>query len=111
MGHLRPSGENCSRLTVRTPKFAGEPIWYTAMRRKLPEWGCCTVTPEHAVGCEVRNNAFAADDTLRRAVAPSRLTMWARIRMGHIAPDRECAESDVERESFMLSHMTPNSRV
>ena len=76
---------------------------------KLPEWVSYTLTPEHAVGCEVRSNAFAADDTLPEGGrAKPADYVGSGFDMGHIAPDGDMRwDPDVERESFMLSNMTP----
>jgi endonuclease G len=76
---------------------------------KLPEWVSYTLTPEHAVGCEVRSNAFAADDTLPEGGrAKPADYVGSGFDMGHIAPDGDMRwDPDVEQESFMLSNMTP----
>jgi endonuclease G len=68
-----------------------------------------TLTPEHAIGCAARSNAFAADDTLPEGGrAKPADYVGSGFDMGHIAPDGDMRWNlAVERESFMLSNMTP----
>jgi endonuclease G len=82
---------------------------YNDEAAKLPEWVSYTLTPEHAIGCAARSNAFAADDTLSEGNrAKPADYVGSGFDMGHIAPDGDMRwDLGVERESFMLSNMTP----
>jgi endonuclease G, mitochondrial len=76
---------------------------------KIPIWVAYTLTPAHALGCVVRSNAFTADDSLPDGDR-AKPTDYAGsgYDIGHIAPDGDMSwDTNVERESFILSNMTP----
>jgi endonuclease G len=76
---------------------------------KIPVWVAYTLTPAHALGCVARSNAFTADDSLPdgERAKPSDYA-GSGYDIGHIAPDGDMSwDPAVERESFILSNMTP----
>lgn len=76
---------------------------------KIPVWVAYTLTPEHAIGCAARSNAFAPDQSLSKANrADPKDYAKSGFDIGHIAPDGDMSwDSAVERESFILTNMTP----
>jgi len=76
---------------------------------KIPVWVVWTLTPEHAIGCVARTNAFAADQSLP-ATARSTPADYAAsgYDQGHLANDADMSWDDqVEHESFYMSNMSP----
>jgi endonuclease G, mitochondrial len=101
--------------TVAEPHGIGIPVCRTAytllsdQSAEIPVWVAYTLTPEHALGCAVRSNAFTADDSLPDGER-AKPTDYAGsgYDIGHIAPDGDMSwDPDVERESFILTNMTP----
>jgi endonuclease G len=76
---------------------------------KIPVWVAYTLTPEHAVGCIPRTNAFAADDSLadnERATPEDYAKSGFDI--GHMASAANMAfDNQAMQESFLLSNMSP----
>jgi endonuclease G len=75
---------------------------------KTPDWVSWTLTPDHAIGCIARTNAFTADQSLG-AVSP-KPTDYAGsgYDQGHLANDADMSwDMAVERESFYMSNMSP----
>lgn len=76
---------------------------------KIPVWVAYTLTPQHAIGCEDRSNAFAAD----RSLPPTgRSTptdyVGTGYDQGHQAPDGDMSWNPVvEHESFIMSNIAP----
>jgi endonuclease G len=76
---------------------------------KIPKWVSYTLTPERAVGCAVRSDSFAADQSLP-AGQRAELKDYAKsgYDTGHIANSSDMLwDITAERESFILSNMTP----
>ena len=68
---------------------------------KVSPWVVYTLTPQHAIGCVVRTNAFAPDQSLR---AGERSELVDYYKSGY---DTGHWDPVVERESFILSNMAP----
>ena len=76
---------------------------------KIPNWVAWTLTPDHAIGCVVRTNAFATDQSLP-TTARSTPDDYAHsgYDQGHLANDADMSWDDqVEHESFYMSNMSP----
>jgi len=74
---------------------------------KTPDWVAWTLTPEHAIGCVVRTNAFAADQSLPGSAKPSDYA-GSGYDQGHLANDADMSwDNQVEHESFYMSNMSP----
>jgi len=76
---------------------------------KIPVWVAWTLTPDHAIGCVARTNAFATDQSLP---ATGRATpqdyAGSGYDQGHLANDADMSWDDqVEHESFYMSNMSP----
>lgn len=76
---------------------------------KVSPWVLYTLTPEHTVGCVVRTNAFAADQSLPVGQRSELIDYYkSGYDTGHIANDGDMSWNPiVERESFILSNMAP----
>jgi endonuclease G len=76
---------------------------------KIPNWVAWTLTPDHAIGCVARSNAFATDQSLPNG-ARSTAADYAHsgYDQGHLANDADMSWDDqVEHESFYMSNMSP----
>lgn len=76
---------------------------------KIPNWVAWTLTPDHAIGCVARSNAFATDQSLPNG-AHSTPADYAHsgYDQGHLANDADMSWDDqVEHESFYMSNMSP----
>jgi endonuclease G len=75
---------------------------------KTPDWVAWTLTPDHAIGCIPRTNAFAPDQSLG-ATSPKPSDYAASgYDQGHLANDADMSwDLAVERESFYMSNMSP----
>jgi endonuclease G len=78
-------------------------------RAKVPIWASYTLTPEHAIGCIERSNAFASDQSLP---ADKRSTPddynHSGYDQGHQVPDGDQSwDPVVEHESFIMTNMAP----
>jgi endonuclease G len=74
---------------------------------KIPEWVVYTLTPEHALGCLPRTNAFAADQSLPGSATPADYAGTGYDK-GHLGPDADMAFDDqAENESFLMTNMSP----
>jgi endonuclease G len=76
---------------------------------KIPVWTSYVLTPEHALGCVPRSNAFAPDQSLSKGQR-AELADYAKsgFDIGHIVPNADTSYSDLtEKESFLLSNMAP----
>ena len=76
---------------------------------KIPNWVAWTLTPEHAIGCADRVDAFAADASLP---ADKRATpadyAGSGYDQGHLANNADMSwDPAVARESFYMSNMSP----
>ena len=75
---------------------------------KTPDWVAWTLTPEHAIGCVARTNAFAADQSLGAASPKPSDYAGSGYDQGHLANDADMSWDDqVEHESFYMSNMSP----
>ena len=78
-------------------------------KAKIPVWVAYTLTPDHSTGCVARSNAFAPDESLpydKRAALKDYAKSGYDI--GHQANDGDMSwDTQVERESFILSNMAP----
>ena len=73
----------------------------------VPVWVSYVLTPEHAVGCLPRSNAFAADHSINNPATPKDYAKSG-YDMGHNANDGDMRwDLEVEEESFILTNMTP----
>lgn len=76
---------------------------------KIPAWVAYTLTPEHAVGCIPRTNAFAADDSLAKheRAEPDDYAKSG-FDIGHIANAADMSfNNQAMQESFLLTNMSP----
>lgn len=76
---------------------------------KVPAWVVYTLTPNHAIGCAIRSNAFAADQSIPRGQR-AELIDYAKsgFDTGHMANSADMSWNPaVERESYILSNMAP----
>lgn len=76
---------------------------------KIPIWVAYTLTPNNAVGCVPRTNAFAEDDSLPDW-QQSKLSDYAKsgYDIGHLASAASMAfDQTAMQESFLLSNMSP----
>ena len=76
---------------------------------RIPLWVAYTLTPEHAVGCIPRTNAFAADASVPKGQR-AELEDYAKsgYDIGHLANAADMAFDDqAMQESFLLTNMSP----
>jgi len=76
---------------------------------KIPNWVAWTLTPDHAIGCIARTDAFAADQSLPAAARSTPQDYAASgYDQGHLANDADMSwDAQVEHESFLMSNMSP----
>lgn len=75
---------------------------------KIPDWVAWTLTPEHAIGCIPRTNAFTADQSLAATSPKPTDYAGSGYDQGHLANDADMSwDLAVERESFYMSNMSP----
>jgi endonuclease G len=75
---------------------------------KTPDWVAWTLTPEHAIGCIPRTNAFTADQSLGAASPKPTDYAGSGYDQGHLANDADQSwDLAVEKESFYMSNMSP----
>jgi endonuclease G len=75
---------------------------------KTPDWVSWTLTPDHAIGCIPRTNAFTADQSLGAASPKPTDYAGSGYDQGHLANDADQSwDLAVERESFYMSNMSP----
>jgi len=76
---------------------------------KIPLWVSWTLTPDHAIGCSVRSNAFATDQSLPEGKrSEPKDYVGSGYDQGHLANDGDQSWSDAtEHESFYMSNMSP----
>jgi endonuclease G, mitochondrial len=78
-------------------------------KAKIPEWVAYVLSPDKATGCEKRLSAFKSDRYLP-ADKRAEVKDYAKsgYDMGHIANSADMSwNSDIARQSFILSNMTP----
>jgi len=75
---------------------------------KIPAWVAYTLTPQHAIGCVARTNAFVANNILGASSAKPSDYAGTGYDQGHLAPDGDMSwDVQVEYESFLMSNMSP----
>jgi endonuclease G, mitochondrial len=75
---------------------------------KIPAWVAYTLTPQHAIGCVPRTNAFVADAILGANGSKPSDYAGSGYDQGHLAPDGDMSwDTQVEYESFLMSNMSP----
>jgi len=76
---------------------------------KIPEWVVYTLTPDHALGCLPRTNAFAADQSFAGSATPQDYA-GSGYDKGHLMPDGDASFDDqAENESFFMTNMSPQA--
>lgn len=84
-------------------------VSYNDTAAKIPVWVSYTLTPDHALGCVPRPNAFAPDASLQKG-ARAELADYAKsgYDIGHVAP-YGVMDWDLQTgyESFLLTNMLP----
>ena len=76
---------------------------------KIPLWVAYSLTPNHTDGCVVRSNAFDPDASLQKGNR-AELSDYSHsgYDIGHLANDADMSwDATVERESFILTNMSP----
>jgi endonuclease G len=79
------------------------------LNAKIPRYVSYLLKPEHAIGCVKRTNAFKQDSDIPagQGATPADYT-HSGYDKGHISPDGDNEYNEtVERESFLMSNMTP----
>jgi len=75
---------------------------------KTPDWVAWTLTPDHAIGCIPRTNAFTADQSLGASSPKPTDYAGSGYDQGHLANDADMSwDLSVERESFYMTNMSP----
>ena len=76
---------------------------------KIPNSVSWTLTPEHAIGCVARTNAFVADASVPGGATPDDY-VGTGYDKGHMAPDGDLSwDQQVEYESFLMTNMNPQA--
>lgn len=76
---------------------------------KLPRYVTYTLQPQNALGCVVRTNAFAADQSIPNGATPDDYAGTGYDK-GHMSPDGDLSwDKQVEYESFLMSNMSPQA--
>ena len=76
---------------------------------KLPRFVMWTLTPQHALGCVARSNAFVADQSVPNGAVPGDYAGTGYDK-GHMAPDGDQSwDQQVEYESFLMTNMSPQA--
>jgi endonuclease G len=76
---------------------------------KIPEFVMYSLTPPNALGCVIRSNAFAADQSIPNGARPDDYAA-AGYDKGHMAPDGDLSwDIQVEFESFLMTNMSPQA--
>ena len=76
---------------------------------KVPRFVMWTLTPQHALGCVARSNAFAPDQSVPNGAVPGDYAGTGYDK-GHMAPDGDQSwDQQVEFESFLMTNMSPQA--
>lgn len=76
---------------------------------KIPVYVAYTLTPQNAIGCFPRTNAFVADKSISNGPRPDDYAGTGYDK-GHAAPDGDMSWSEiVEYESFLMTNMYPQA--
>jgi len=74
---------------------------------KIPAYVAYTLTPDNALGCVERTNAFVADASVVNSPKPDEY-VGTGYDKGHAAPDGDMSwDQQVEYESFLMTNMYP----
>ena len=74
---------------------------------KIPVYVSYTLTPQHALGCLPRTDAFAADASMPGGATPGDYSGTG-FDKGHVAPDGDMSfDNQAETESFLMTNMLP----
>ena len=75
---------------------------------KTPDWVAWTLTPDHAIGCVPRVNAFATDQSISGPKAKPEDYAGTGYDQGHLANNADMSwDANVAKESFLMSNMSP----
>jgi endonuclease G len=75
---------------------------------KNPDWVAWTLTPDHAIGCVPRVNAFAADQSLGVNSSKPEDYVGTGYDQGHLANNADMSwDAAIAKESFLMSNMSP----
>jgi endonuclease G len=76
---------------------------------KIPKYVTYTLIPSYAIGCVIRTNAFAADESIKGGATPADY-VGTGYDKGHNAPDGDLSwDKQVEFESFLMTNMSPQA--
>lgn len=76
---------------------------------KIPEFVMYELIPPNALGCVIRTNAFATDQSIPNGARPDDYTATGYDK-GHMAPDGDLSwDIQVEFESFLMTNMSPQA--
>jgi endonuclease G len=76
---------------------------------KIPEYVTYSLTPAHALGCVIRTNAFAVDQSVQNGARPDDYAGTGYDK-GHMSPGGDLSwDQQVEYESFLMTNMTPQA--
>ena len=76
---------------------------------KIPQYVEWTLSPDHALGCVERSNAFVTDGSIKGGATPDDYAKTGYDK-GHMAPDGDQSwDQQVEYESFLMTNMTPQA--
>lgn len=83
---------------------------FVDLTAKIPEWVVYTLTPDHALGCLPRTNAFAADQSLPQGSSTPQDYAGTGYDKGHLMPDGDASfDNQAENESFFMTNMSPQA--
>ena len=75
---------------------------------KTPDWVAWTLTPDHAIGCVPRVNAFATDQSIAGPKAKPEDYAGTGYDQGHLANNADMSwDAGIAKESFLMSNMSP----
>jgi len=76
---------------------------------KIPKFVTYELLPQNALGCVVRTNAFAPDQSIADGARPDDY-VGTGYDKGHMSPDGDLSwDTQVEFESFLMTNMTPQA--
>ena len=76
---------------------------------KIPKFVTYELTPDHALGCVARTNAFATDQSIQGGATPQDYAGTGYDK-GHQSPDGDLSwDPQVEYESFLMTNMAPQA--
>jgi len=103
-----PFGLPQSNAAVQTICRQAYLVGYDSIE-KIPRYVSYALTPAHAVGCVVRTNAFAADQSVSNGATPADYVKSGYDK-GHVAPNGDMSwDTQVEFESFLMTNMVPQT--